>query len=147
MLFKTVLDALDTVIKASAANALIRVHRRYAIEPGIHSMPALILGSTLNFKVVETFLGEDPITHPQLGEATVGVIILNRNYPLPDQVVRAAEATDICQHAVCDALLTDSTQGEKVVQSWIKEVREISVPPEYRGFEILVVCQIFEPGT
>ena len=109
-------------------------------------MPAMVLGTTLNFNVTETFLGEDPVSHPQLIEATIGMCILNRSYPLPAQVVRAVEATDACQHAVCEALLTDSTQGEKVVQSWIRNVREINIPPEYKGFEINMVCQVFEPG-
>jgi hypothetical protein len=147
MLFKTILDALETVIRESGANTHIRLYRRYAIEQGVHSMPTLVLGTTLNFKVTETFLGEDAVSHPQLIEATIGMCILNRNYPLPAQVVRAAEATDVCQHAVCDAILTDSTQGEKVAQSWITNVREITIPPEYKGFEINIICQVFESGV
>ena len=147
MLFKTVLDALETVIKNSDANAKIRVYRRYAIEPGVHSVPCLVLGSSLSMKVTEEYLGAIPTSQPYLCEVSVSVQILTRRYPSPGQIVRAAEAVDVAQNAVCTALRTDATQGDITVQSWITSIQPVAVQNEYYGLEISFVCQMFEPSV
>lgn len=149
MLFKPLIVAIETQIKEDdAAKALIAVYNRYTILPGIHTMPAVVVGTTHNTKLDEEFLGETSVARPRLWEATIGISCLTRHYPLQKQVIRASESIDAVQHAVSNALSKDNTFGDVAVQSWVSSVREVSFRnAEYRGFEILVQVQIYESSA
>lgn len=145
MLFKPLLDAIENVIKLSAANALIRAYRHYVIEPGVHSVPACVLGTTRGLKLDEEFLGDSAGAHPVLWEVILGISVLTRRYPLPAQVVKAAEDVDALQAAIFTALNDDPTQGDVCAQSWVDSVKEISLlNGEYVGYELILILQKFE---
>lgn len=147
MLFKPILDAIETVLKANqAANALIKVYRQYVIEPGVMKVPTCVIGSSRAAKLDEAYTGDTAGARPRTWDVDIGVSILTRRYPLPAQVKDAAEEVDVCQAAVYTALNYDSTLGGKVTQSWIEGVREIILLyGEYYGYEVLLSCQLFEP--
>lgn len=146
MQFKPLLIEIENIIRASAANALIRVYRHYVIEPGVHSVPALVIGSRRDITLDESFLGDSAGARPVLWEVSLGISALTRRYPLPAQVVNAAEELDALQAAIFTALNADSTQNEACEQSWIKSIREISLlNGEYEGYELLLILQKFEP--
>lgn len=149
MLFKTVIEAIENEIKTdTAANTLIAVYNRYTILPGIHTMPAVVVGTSQSAKLAEEFLGESAGSRPRLWEATIGISCLTRNYPLQNQVILASESIDAVQNAVFQALNKDNTLGNVVTQSWIESVREIALRNgEYRGFEILIVVQVYETSV
>jgi hypothetical protein len=146
MLFKTILNALETILKANElANALIKVYRQYIVEPGVMAVPVCVIGSSRTMKLNEAFTGDTAGARPRLWDATIGVSILSRRYPLPAQVKEAAEEVDTAQAAIYTALNVDSTLGDVVVQSWVENVREIILlNNEYFGYEIQLECQVFE---
>lgn len=147
MLFKPVLDAIETILKANeAANALIKVYRQYVIEPGVHTVPACVIGSSRALKLDEAFTGDTGGARPRLWDVDVGVSVLTRRYPLPAQVKEAAEKIDATQAAVFTALNFDSKLGGVVTQSWVENVREIVLlQGEYYGYSVELSCQYFEP--
>ena len=139
MKFKPILDALESVIRASAANTLIKLYRTYVIEPGAMAVPICLIGSSRKFNTTETFLGNS-----RLIEAVIGISALSRRYPLPKQVVTAAESVDALQDAICIALNANPTQGDALVQSWITNATETTLGNEYFGYEIFITCQFYE---
>lgn len=147
MQFKPILDAIETILKANqAADALISVYRKYAIEPGVHTVPACVIGSSRSLKLDEAFTGDTGGARPRLWSCSIEILVLTRRYPLPDQILTAAENVDACQAAIFTALNVDSTQGGKMVQSWINSVREIVLlNGEYYGYSIEMECGVFEP--
>lgn len=145
MQLKPLLTAIENVIKASAANALIRTYRHYVIEPGVHSVPAVVIGSSRALKLDEEFLGDSAGNHPVLWQVSIGIMCLSRRYPLPAQVKKSAEDVDTLQAAVFTALNDDPKQGGACLQSWVESVREIILlNGEYIGYEINLVLQKFE---
>lgn len=141
MKFKPILDALETAIKNSAANTLIKLYRTYVIEPGAMAVPICLIGSSRKFNTTEIFLGNS-----RLVEAVIGVSALTRRFPLPAQILAAAESVDAVQDAVCGALNLDPTQGDALTQSWITNAAEITLGKEYFGYEIFITCQYYEPS-
>jgi hypothetical protein len=146
MLFKTLIAAIEDIIKADvAANALIKVYNRYTILPGIHTMPAIVIGTTHNVRLSESFVGQSAGSRPRLWEASIGISCLTRNYPLQAQVIAASESIDAVQNAVFHALNQDSKQGGACVQSWVENIREVTFAGgEYHGFEIQLQLQVYE---
>jgi hypothetical protein len=146
MLFKPILEAIEIILKANeAANALIKVYRQYIIEPGVHTVPACVIGSSRALKLDEAFTGDTGGARPRLWDVDVGVSVLTRRYPLPAQVKEAAEKIDAAQAAMYTALNADSKLGGVVTQSWVENVREIILlQGEYYGYELLISCQVFE---
>jgi hypothetical protein len=146
ILFKTILDSIETVLKANqAANTLIKVYRQYIIEPGVHTVPACVIGSTRAMKIDDAFTGDTGGARPRTWDVDIGVSLITRRYPLPAQVKTAAEEVDATQAAVYTALNADSSLGNVVEQSWVETVREIILlQGEYYGYEILLSCQVFE---
>lgn len=147
MQFKPILDALETVIKANdAANGLIAVYRKYAVEPGVYTVPVCVIGSSRSLKLDGAFTGDSGGARPRLWSCSIEILVLSRRYPLPDQILKAAEDVDACQAAIFTALNADSTQGGKMSQSWINGVREIVLlNGEYYGYSIEMGCEVFEP--
>jgi hypothetical protein len=145
MEFKPLLGAIENVIKLSAANALINTYRHYVIEPGVHSVPVCVLGTTRGLKLEEEFLGDSAGAHPVLWQVTLGISVLTRRYTLPPQVIIAAEAVDALQGAVFTALNDDPKQGDVCAQSWIESVKEVGfLNGEYVGYELILILQKFE---
>jgi hypothetical protein len=149
MLFKTLIDAIETQIKAdNTANGLIAVYNRYIIMPGIHTMPTCIVGTSHSVNLSEEFQGESPISRPRLWTVSIGISCLTRNYPLQAQVITASENVDAVQAAVCGALAKDNTLGGAALQSWVSGISEIVLHNgEYRGFQITLELQIFEHSS
>ena len=149
MLFKPLIEAIEKQIKEdTAANGLISVYNRYTIMPGIHTMPAVIVGTSHSAKLTEEFLGDSAGSRPRLWEAAIGISVLTRNYPLQKQVILAAESVDSVQAVVFTALNKDNTLGDIVVQSWIENVREVALRNgEYHGFEIMLISQVYETSA
>jgi hypothetical protein len=142
MQFKPIVAALEAQIKGSAANTLIKLYRSYVVEPGAMAVPICLIGSSRKFSTTEEYLGNN-----QLLEAVIGISVLSRRFPLPAQIIRAAESIDATQDAICIALNADRTQGDVIVQSWITNVAEITLGNEYFGYEIFVTCQVFETSS
>jgi hypothetical protein len=146
MQFKPILDAIETILKADqAANARIKVYRQYIIEPGVHTVPACVIGSSRAMKINDAYTGDTGGARPRTWDVDIGVSILTRRYPLPAQVKTAAEEVDATQAAVYTALNADSSLGDVVSQSWVENVREIILlQGEYYGYEVMLSCQVFE---
>lgn len=145
MQFKPLMAAIESVIRNSAANALVKTYRHYTIEPGVHSVPSVVLGTTRGLRVDEEYLGPTGEGNHVLWQVTLGISVLTRRYPTPPQVVRAAEAVDALQAAVFTALNADPTQGDVCAQSWVESVKQISLlNREYVGYEIMLILQKFE---
>lgn len=146
MQFKPILDAIEAILKANQpANALIKVYRQYIIEPGVHTVPACVIGSSRAMKINDAYTGDTGGARPRTWDADIGVSILTRRYPLPAQVKTAAEGVDAAQAAVYTALNVDSSLGDVVSQSWVEGVREIILlQGEYYGYELMLSCQVFE---
>ena len=146
MQFKPLLGSIEAVIKASAANNLIKRYRTYLIEPGVIAVPACVTGTSRSLKLDEAFIGDTPDTCPRLWMATIGISVLTRGYSLPAQVVKAAEEVDAAQAAVYSALNVDSTLNDACVQSWVDAVQEIVLlKGEYFGYSLILKAQVFEP--
>jgi hypothetical protein len=139
MQFKAIIEALESQIKNSAADSVIKLYRSYIVEPGAMAVPICLIGSSRKFNTTEEFLGNQ-----RLLEAVIGISVLSRRFPLPAQIVRAAESIDVTQDAICTALNADRSQGDVIVQSWITNVAEITLGNEYFGYEIFITCQVFE---
>ena len=145
MQFKPILNKIESIIKASDANAKIRLYRTYLIEPGAQATPICLIGSSRSLKLNEAYLGVSGGANPRLWDFEIGVSILSRRYPLPAQVKRAAEEIDEAQAAVYTAMNADMTLDESVSQAWIENIREIVLlNGEYFGYEIKVVGQKYE---
>ena len=145
MQFKPILDKIESIIKASAANTKIKLYRTYVIEPGAMATPICLIGSSRSLKLDEAFLGVEGGASPRLWDFEIGVSILSRRYPLPVQVKQAAEEIDATQAAVYTALNADMSLDGSVTQAWVDNVREIILlNGEYFGYEIKVVGQKYE---
>ena len=146
MKFKPLMIAIENVIRGSSAHALVKAYRHYVIEPGVHSIPVLVLGTTRSLRIEEAYLpaaggGGNPV----LWQVTLGISILTRRYPLPAQVIKAAEEVDALQSAIFAALNNDPTQGDVCVQSWTETVKQVSLlNGEYTGYELILILQKFE---
>ena len=148
MQFKPILDKIESIIKASTANAKIKLYRTYIIEPGAMATPICLIGSSRSLKLDETFLGVEGGASPRLWDFSIGVSILSRRYPLPAQVIRGAEEVDIAQALVYTALNADMSLDGSVSQGWVEDVREIILlQGEYFGYEIKVVGQKYESSS
>ena len=146
MQFKPIMVAIENIIRNSPANALTKTYRHYTIEPGVHSVPTVVLGTTRGLIIDEEYLGASGVEgNPVLWQVTLGISVLTRRYPSPPQVIRAAEQVDALQAAVFTALNADSEQGETCAQSWIESVKQISLlNREYIGYEIILILRKFE---
>jgi len=145
MQFKPILDKIESIIKASAANSKIKLYRTYVIEPGAMATPICLIGSSRSLKLNEAFLGAEGGASPRLWDFEIGISLLSRRYPSPAQVVRAAEEIDEAQAAVYTALNADMTLDDSATQAWVENVREIVLMNgEYFGYELLTVGQKYE---
>ena len=148
MQFKPILDKIESIIKASDANAKIRLYRTYLIEPGAMATPICLIGSSRSLKLNEAYLGVSGGANPRLWDFEIGISILSRRYPLPAQVKRAAEEIDEAQAAVYAALNADMTLDDSVTQAWVENVREITLlNGEYFGYQIMLVGQKHESAV
>lgn len=146
MQFKPIMTAIETIIRASAANALTKAYRHYVIEPGVHSTPVIVLGTSRGLRLEEEYLSaHGDGGNPVLWQVTLGISVLTRRYPAPPQVIKAAEEVDALQAAVFTALNTDSKQGDECAQSWVESVKQVSLlNGEYLGYELILILQKFE---
>jgi len=143
--FAPILNKIESIIKASDANAKIKLYRIYLIEPGAMATPICLIGSSRSLKLNEAFLGVSGGASPRLWDFEIGVSLLSRRYPLPAQVMKAAEEIDAAQAAVYTALNADMSLDDSVTQAWIENIREIVLlNGEYFGYQIMVVGQKYE---
>ena len=148
MKFGPIIDNIESIIKTSSANAKIRLYRTYIIEPGAMATPICLIGSSRSLKLNEAFLGTSSSASPRLWDFEIGIAVLSRRYPLPAQVVRAAEEVDEVQALVYTILNSDFTLDESVTQAWVESVREIILlNGEYFGYEIMLIGQKYESSV
>jgi hypothetical protein len=150
MHFKTLIDAIELTIQAHApANTLIKVYRKYDIEPGIKAVPVCVIGSTRSLDTEEVHIPQADSEHRRLWNAKIGVSLLTRSYPLPVRTIEAAGLIDQAQAAVYTAFSENphliTAIDPDVTLSRVTSIREIVLlNGEYFGYELLLEAWVYE---
>lgn len=140
MKYKPILDAIEAIIKADeTANGLIEVYRTFILEPGVYATPVCVIGSTMEMKHDQSYLGDTGGARPRLWAVSIGISILGRGYPTQAQIITEAEKLDATQAAVYTALNVDTSITSSVTLSILDRIRSVTLSGgEYFGHELII---------
>jgi hypothetical protein len=134
MLFNEVLDGIETILKADAdTKDVIKEYRQYIVEQGIRATPFCLLG--VRVKAIPEIYDIDGKL--QTWDGDVSIMLLGQSYDVPSRHQAMIDTLDKLQSDVYNALITDTTLNNSVIESKIDEVKSTGfVFDIYFGFEI-----------
>ena len=139
MKFKSILDGIETILKADAdTKGVIKVYRRDSPEMGIRATPFCVLGITEDIRIAKAFLGDATGSHPRVWDGDIGILLLGRAYDVPSRHTEMAETLDTLQHNTFVALNKDLTLSGNVLNSRVDRIKKVRYSEEYFGYAITI---------
>lgn len=134
MLFNTVLDGIETILKADAdTKDVIKLYRQYILEHGIRSTPFCLLGARVR-AIPEIYDVDGSL---QTWDGDVSIMLLGQSYEVPSRHQEMIDILDKLQSDAYAALAADTTLSGSIVESRIDEIKNTGLIFDmYFGFEI-----------